>query len=326
MNKIVNDSRLIYKCCKMYYEEDQSQQSIAEELGVSRVSVSRMLKAGRDSKMVVIQVISPTSATYSVLEKKLEEIYGLKEAVVVEKSPLATSYDHLTMLGREAVKLLENYLHDEDIVGVSMGVTLHNVCHSPRHNDKVIDCMFVPVLGGIGIESEAIEQIHSNQIAAGFAKLFGGKYIEFYSPAMFSSKELMEGFMDEKPMKRIKRHYRQISTVIMGVGIPGRAASTMIKAGYITAAELSEMVEKGMVGDLALQFYDKNGSTEKFREFNERVAGLPLEQLVHVKNKIAIGSGEERAEAVSGAIKGGYINILVTDRACAEKLIMMEEK
>lgn len=326
MIKLVNDSRLIYKCCKLYYEEELSQQEIADRLNVSRVSVSRMLKTGREMGMVVIQVISPNELTYSHLEQRLEELYGLKEVVVVEKSPLVTRYDHQTMLGIEAVKLLENYLQDGEMVGVSMGVTLHNVCHSPRHTEKMFDCTFIPLLGGISVETQAIERIHSNQIAASFAKKFGGKYIEFYAPAMFSTKEIMEGFMNERPMRRIKKCYQQISTVIMGVGIPVRAASTMVKAGYISSAEVNEMVTKGMVGDLLLQFFDRNGDTYKFREFNERVAGMPLEQMKGVNNKIAVASGEAKAEAVYGAIKGKYVNILVTDRDCAEKLIKIGEE
>lgn len=323
MRKVVDDPRLIYKCCKLYYEEHMGQQEIADRLGISRVSVSRMLAAGREMGMVVVQVLSPNSLEYSRLEQELEQLYGLKEAVVVENSPLSTRYDHMTELGSATIRLLETYLRDGDIVGVSMGMTLHNVCCSPRQSADSISCTFVPILGGISSGRSSTVNIHSNQIALEFAQLFGAEYIEFFAPAIFSDQKILKGFMHEKPMQRITQYYKEIKTVIMGVGIPNRAGSTMIKAGYITAEEINQLVEEGIVGDLSLQFYDRNGNTEKYQAFNDRVAGMPLSQLRTVENKIGIGSGLHKADAVYGALQGGYINILVTDEECAQRLVEM---
>lgn len=321
MKKVVNDPRLIYKCCKLYYEEFAGQQEIADRLGVSRVSVSRMLKAGRDMGIVVIKVVSPNQLDYGRLEQELERIYGLKEVVVVENSPLATQYDHLTALGTGTIELLEGYLHDNEFVGVSMGMTLHNVSRCPRKNTDNINCTFVPIIGGISSGRTQAGNIHSNQIAFDFAKLFGAQYVDFFSPAIFSDKKVLEGFMREAPMRKIQQYYKEIKTVIMGIGIPDRAGSTMIKAGYINAEQLNELSDKGITGDLSLQFYDIEGRTEPFHEFNDRVAGMPLEQLRRVENKIGIGSGLAKANAIYGALQGGYINILVTDEECARKLI-----
>lgn len=59
MKKLVDDLRLIYKCCSLYYEEQKGQQEICESLGVSRHSVSRMLKSGKELGIVRIEVINP---------------------------------------------------------------------------------------------------------------------------------------------------------------------------------------------------------------------------------------------------------------------------
>ena len=40
-----------------------------------------------------------------------------------------------------------------------------------------------------------------------------------------------------------------------------------------------------------------------------------------VRNRIAIAGGENKAEAIRGAIKGGYINMLITNIDAAEKLL-----
>ena len=49
-----------------------------------------------------------------------------------------------------------------------------------------------------------------------------------------------------------------------------------------------------MAGDIALHFFDEDGATEKFRAFNDRVAGMPLEMMKKVRNRIGIAA-ENRA-------------------------------
>lgn len=320
MRKVVGDSRLIYKCCKLYYEKDLSQQEIADKLGLSRVSVSRMIAAGKETGIVRIQVVSPNNLTYSSLEHKLEEKFGLKEAVVVENSPLGTSYDHQTELGTEAIHLLETYIHEGDIVGVSMGETLKSICLAPREETTPLGCTFVSLVGGIHVK-ESYEDIHSNRIVHQLADKFGGEFIEFFAPALFSNKEVWEGFKKEVLIQSIFKYYNKLDTIIVGVGYTPRVGATMQRAGYMTQPQLEQWIENGAVGDVSLQLFDKDGNMEPFKEHNDRVAGMKLSDMVNVKNKIAICSGKQKAEAVMGAIKGGYINILVTDQECANALL-----
>ncbi len=72
---------------------------------------------------------------------------------------------------------------------------------------------------------------------------------------------------------------------------------------------------------LLCNFFDIHGNTEKFEMFNERVAGMEREMMKKVRNRIGIAGGIERVQAVKGAINGGYINMLITNNECAEKLL-----
>ena len=53
MKKIVDDERLIYKVCSLYYQDNMNQQEVGDYLGVSRSSVLRMLQKGRELGIVV---------------------------------------------------------------------------------------------------------------------------------------------------------------------------------------------------------------------------------------------------------------------------------
>ena len=116
--------------------------------------------------------------------------------------------------------------------------------------------------------------------------------------------------------------FENLDTVVMGIGANDTGTgSTLIHAGYITDEELQSFAGNGVVGNVALQFFDSEGKREKFQGFNERVAGMPADQIKKIRNRIGIAGGTERVKAVKGAIAGGYINILITNNECAEKLL-----
>lgn len=319
MKKIIDDTRLIFKCCSLYYEDEMSQQEICDYLGISRPSVSRMLKLGKEQGIVKVEIISPYNLTFGKLERSLEKKFSLKEVIVVDSSPLQIGTERISSnLGEETLNYLSRTLYDGEVVGVSMGMTLQNVIRAKSTIEEEIKCTFVPIVGGVG---QSRIEIHSNYIAGEFAKLFNGECVQFFSPAVFSNVAVLEGFLNEKTVKSIFNIYKNVTTLIMGIGITQRGASTLLETGYIDEKELDSFVKDGAVGDISLQFFDKYGSIEKFRNFNQRVAGMSSEQLKKVPKRIGIAGGSQKAEAVLGAINGGFVNILITDIDCAKVLL-----
>ena len=321
LKKIVDDLRTIYKCCSLYYEDNKSQQEICESLQISRATVSRMLKAGREKGIVTISVQNPMQYSYGELEKEVEKRFGLKEIIVVYND-VFDSKDHVaTQLSEVASGYLNDLFEDGDYIGVSMGYTVNNITKVNKRFEPKPDLTFLPLMGGISQRKMNREDVQSNEMAAKFAQLYGGKYLQFLSPAVFSSHEILEGFLQEESINYIFDYYDKLDTVIMGVGIPAHEKSTLVASQYVDEAYLNKMIEKGAVGDISLQFFNAEGDLTPFQEFNNRVASLSMERLKKVRNRVAIASGAEKAEAVKGAMKGGFLNILITDVACVENLL-----
>lgn len=321
MKKIVDDWRLIYKVCSLYYEDDMRQQEVSDYLGISRATVSRMLQKGKESGIVRVEVINPVQFSYNKREKALERKYGLKEVIVVESSALDTKTESVSRMYERAALYLSQFFKDGDWIGVTMGHTLHNIVKTNRAFEKDKKLMFVPIVGGIGQSTIDKVDVQSNRIAQEFSRKFGGTYTQFLSPVVFSEQKAMEYFLKEKSISYIFDDFQKLDTLIMGIGIPQRVESTLVRAGYITGENLEKFARDGMAGDIALHFFDEDGATEKFRAFNDRVAGMPLEMMKKVRNRIGIAGGENRAEAIRGAIKGGFINMLITNIDAAEKLL-----
>ena len=116
MKKILGDTRLMLKCCVMYYENQMGQHEIAKKLGISRPTVSKLLKEAKERGYVRIEIVGPEEKNCYRLEKKLEEKFGLKEVIVVEDRHDAIFQKE--ELGSEVAKYLYRMIQEGDIIGV----------------------------------------------------------------------------------------------------------------------------------------------------------------------------------------------------------------
>ena len=326
MKKIVDDNRLIYKCCYLYYMDGLGQKEICDQLGISRATVSRLLKAGKENGVVRIELDNPDSILYGELERKIEQQLGLKEVLIVDEMELESKADHMQRVYEEALAYLARIFHNKDYIGVSMGKTLYHLANG-KINVEEVDCTFVPVVGGVGTQLQSDEGYHPNEIANAFAKKFHGSAVQFFAPAMFNDTNIMEGFLKERPVQEVTALFKKLKTVIMGIGSCSLKDSTLVKCGYISKADYEQFKQHGAVGDVLLKFLDKNGNSEPFHEFNDRVMGLSDEGLMNIENRIGIAVGEEKSKAILGVIRAKKINILITDISCVKELLtLMEEE
>src|SRR6266852_7994323 len=72
--------RQMVRCLELYYRQSRSQKDIAEALGVSAATVSRLLKRAFDEGLVRVELDLPRTPE---LETALVERFGLRDAVVV---------------------------------------------------------------------------------------------------------------------------------------------------------------------------------------------------------------------------------------------------
>lgn len=325
MKKIVDNPRLIYKCCYLYYKDGLSQMQICEQLGISRATVSRLLKSGKDRKIVRIELENPDSVAYGELERRLESMFGLKEILIIDDLDIGNHYEHMQKVNAEALAYFSRAFKDQEYIGVSMGETLHDLVETNVEVDE-INCTFVPVVGGVDMRSLSNQNFHSNDIAMALAKKFHGSASQFFAPAIFDNIEVMQGLLKERPIKDVISSFDKLSALIMGIGATEAKSSTVVKAGYLSAEEYEEFKNKGAVGDALLRFYDENGNIEPFKAFNDRVMAISMENIMRVESRIGIAVGEEKSRAVLGALRGKLINVLITDISCVNKMLTLMDK
>ena len=88
----------------------------------------------------------------------------------------------------------------------------------------------------------------------------------------------------------------------------------------ISRAELDELLARGAVGDIALRYFDRDGHTVE-SEINDRIIGITLEQLKRGPRVVAVSGGPQKAPSIRAALRGGLIDVLVTDSVTAGRLL-----
>ena len=309
------NTSLVAEICRMYYLDNLSQDDISSNLRISKSAVSRLLKEGREKGIVTFH-IKDYEDRLSSLENKLEQYFKLKEAVVLSDEGINSEEAIKEKVGRATALLLQRRVRENDTIAVSWGTTLSKVVKA-LHPYLQLNIDTVPLVGGIDITGR---DIHSNEIARRVSEAFKGRYYVLNAPIFVSNLQTKEAFEKEKSIKTVIDKAKSANIAVVGIGCPNKQSSTMIKRGYFPVKEFTELTDKGVVGDICTNFYDIQGDIIKL-SLQSKMIGLGLKELKHIPIVIGSASGEDKKEAILGALRGGYVNIIVTNERVAGYLI-----
>lgn len=314
MTDIKNErNRLLVKISQLYYEEGMNQQDIAARLGISRPHVSRMLTAAKQEGIVQISIKNPYSAEQQI-ERALIERFGIHDALVVD-APQDDEPKLHEQLGRTCAVLLESVLKDNDIIGIMAGrtvaATTSEIDYFPRSG-----LQFVPLVGGWGSEGAVW---HANSNTMSIADKLKSKYWQLHAPAVVTHEETGKLLKQEPEIARVLQIAQRCSVALIGIGEVSDQAS-IVQSGNFTGDDLALVTANGAVSSLCASFLDAQGNTID-GPGKDRMIGLTATELRGIPNVIAVAGGLKKAAAITAALRGKWIDILVTDLATAEAVL-----
>jgi DNA-binding transcriptional regulator LsrR (DeoR family) len=301
------------KVCDMYYNQNVGQHEIASLLRISRPTVSRLLSSSKEQGIVKIEVSDLDTIKHWELERKLKELYHLKDVLIVD--PGFTEEETKEFLGDAAARYLEYNIKDGSSIGVSMGSTLYYVV-SRIMTTQAKNVTFVPLIGGVG---QLLMELHSNSLAEILSRKYDAGFSPLQAPARVSSSLVRRELMKEESIATALKLGECVGMAVVGIGYPNENSS--IKAtGYFKENEIESLMDRKVAGEICMQFYDINGDTSSYKNDNN-VIGVQLKKIRKIPCSIGIAGGIAKVQAIQGAIKGKYINVLITDVDCARELI-----
>jgi DNA-binding transcriptional regulator LsrR (DeoR family) len=313
------DLRLIYKVSRLYYEDNCTEDEIAARFSISRSKVSRLLKQAREAGIVTISVISPPGF-YPRLEEDLEKRFYLRDAVVVEVSNPNSAVAVAHELGAVAARYLIQTLRDKDIIGISWGRTLNAMITSIQPQ-RAQGIQIVQIIGGLGPPTS---EVYATDLCRRLAGALGCGLSLLPAPGIMSSPQSKEAILQDTHVQQVMALYPLINVAYVGIGAPTPDSVGIGDGSNVSQEELKGLLEKGVVGDIALRYFDRFGQPIQ-TELNDRIIGITLEELKRIERVVGIAGGAEKIPSIMGALKGGYISVLVTDQATAQNLLEAEE-
>jgi deoxyribonucleoside regulator len=308
----IEKQRLAIEAARLYYQSDFSQQDIAERLGVSRPTVSRLLQYAKEQGYVRIDIIDPRE-DLNVLSQKLQSKYGL-DTVKVSYSPLNTYEEIKKHIAKQTADYLNEIIQDKDIIGVTWGTTMYAVARQLQpKNVKGVEV--VQLKGGIS-------HSHVNTYAADTVNLFAeafntvARYLPL--PVIFDNTDVKRIVEEDRHISRIIELGKQANIAVFTVGTVKEDA-LLFRLGYFSKEE-QKLLKKTGVGDICSRFFDKDGNICS-REINNRTVGIDLSELRNKEKSILVAGGQRKVEAIQAALAGKYANILITDQFTAQSLL-----
>ncbi len=311
----IDELRLLAKVARMYHERGLRQAAIADQLNLSQATISRLLKRAEEERLVRTTVSVPLGA-FPELEEKLQAIYNLKDVIVVDA--VADDDQKLRDIGAAAAFYVETTVKRGEVVGISSwSATLLAMVDAMHPLSKSVEANVVQILGGIG---DPAAEAHAAHLSQRLAALMHGKAVFLPAPGVVGAAETRQVYLNDPFVREAMMLFESVSLALVGIGSVEPSRLLASSGNVFSPEELERLKAQGAVGDVCLRFFDGAG-LPVVTPYNDRVIGISLEQLRQVRRTVGIAGGQRKLAAIRGALEGGWINVLITDRHTAEKLI-----
>ena len=304
---------LLIRVAKLYFYEGLSQMQIAARIGVSRSNVSKMLQTCKDRRIVEIR-IDETSSTGAHLEGELRRRLKLSPLVIVPTS--AEPEQTKLRLGTAAARLLEGELKDGLRLGISWGSSLYYLVEAFRPA-RLYRVDVVQLMGGLGARDLSMD---GTNLAYKLCGKLNGECHVIQAPLVVRSRAVRDSLLEEPDIRRTLQLAAALDIALVGIGSSYPAASALVRSGHLTKEQSAALLRRGAVGNILGRHLDVNGRLCAV-PLNERIVGVQPEKLKKIPLVVGVAAGGLKAEVILGAVRGGYINALVTDEAAGQGML-----
>jgi len=151
------------------------------------------------------------------------------------------------------------------------------------------------------------------------AQLVKGEAVYLPVSGVLASEAARDILAADEVTQQAIRLFGRITTALVGIGTV-EPSPLLAQSGNIFAPhELNLLRQEKAVGDILLRFFDKDGHLVE-TGLEKRVISMSLEELSKVSRAIGVAGGSRKFDAILGALRGHWINILVTDHFTANQL------
>lgn len=301
---------LTIRAAWLYHERGYNQHAVAQQLGVSRSTVSRLLTSAEQQGIVRVVLTEPLPRSAALAERLIAR-YGLRKATV--EVTLADDPPREAAARAMARRLEQLVLPGSVTIATGWGRTLGSAAQQLR-SFKTHGVTIVDAFGHTTTDTIANAVEVSNTVA----HKIGARVVHVPSPGFAPTAEVAASFYDSEPIAQTLERARTADAVIVAIGVVG-VESLLVDAGYLGEEKMVELIAKGAVGEVFGMYFDSAGQPVMPGVIHP--ISLTLDELRSGMRVIAAVGGANKVAAIRGAIAAGIVNELATDDSLAEALL-----
>jgi len=316
--------RQMVQCLELYYREQRHQKEIAKALGLSSSKVSRLLKRAFAEGWIRVELDLPQNPR---LEAALVERFGLRDAVVV---PAGSQHEMKAELGAAAARYFEKVAANGIPVGLSCGFTLYHTIRQLREQ-RFRDLILFPLSGESTLK---LVDLFPNTLVGMMAAKYRPHVTAYALPVqLFGPPREIEAerrrLLRNPEIRWIYERAQDVQIALVGIGMIGHETPGFCSLAESYGVSVKKLRALGVVGEINYQPFDARGQASnrsELRGLTRRVLAVSAERLREMsrsygKYVIAVAGGPQKLAAIRGALRGRFMNVLITDEDTALKLV-----
>jgi DNA-binding transcriptional regulator LsrR (DeoR family) len=304
-----DDVLLAIDVAERYYQRQQRKLTIADELGISRFKVARVLQRAVDEGIVRIIIEAPRQRS-TELADQLRARYDLEHVVLVDTQSLRQEERLRGLLGRAAASLVMKLTTENDVLGMGWG---RSVTSTAAAITALPRCPIVQLGGMAG--APGASSMEPLRMLSGVGR---GTTYPLYAPLLLPDAATAAGLRKQPGIASTIAMFDRTTIGVVAVG-SWDPPNSQLRVAF-SLAEQRHMKEHGVRAEVCGVLLDEVGNP-LLPEVSERTIAIGGEQLRRIPTVIAVAGGVSKTNAIHAVLLGRYATSLVTDIAVARELL-----
>ncbi|WP_197320857.1 sugar-binding transcriptional regulator [Saccharomonospora sp. NB11] len=300
-----------------FYVLGESKSDIANDIGMSRFKVARLLDKARQTGLVRIEFTLPEPVE-ATLSEELRAAYGLDRAFVLERAVKPETKPELRQrIGALAARVLSEIATADDVIGLSWARSVNVMT---EHIRTLPRC---PIVQLCGVQAGLDRRDRSVETVSRLAGVSGGEAYPIYAPLVLPDRRTTDILRRQPGIVETFRRFRDLTKAVVSIGAWEAGESTVYDA--LSVAERENIARRGAKAEVAARLFDADGNALD-TGLSHHVLAISHAELGRVPDVIALGYTTPKAEAIDAVLRSGTVTTLVTDHDTARRVITLAEQ
>ncbi len=297
----------------LYHDRGLTQQEVADRLGISRSTISRILTEAERDGIIRVIITQPLPESARLAESLIEK-FALAGAIV---GPSLEDEAPALAAATAMARRLETIAASGSVTiaagwGRTIALSAREVRPIPTTNVMLVDAF------GHTTTDDTTAAV---EVTNTLSRKFDARVMHVPSPGFAPSEDIAGSFLESPPVQRALDRAREADIILVSIGIVGNA-SLLVSEGFMSAEGMQDVIDAGAVGEVFGWYFDAEG--ERVPAPGLHPIALTLDDLRDASRVIGVAAGTEKVAAVRGAIAAGILDELAIDETLAEALLAAE--